>query len=76
MRPTLRPAGVALFKRCRRYKAGQVVVAGTEGREIVKRLLAVGKNKAYLQGDHPDSADYVVPPADLRGRLLLKLHIR
>ena len=73
MRPALRPARLALCKRCRGYKTGQIVVAGTKDGEIVKRLLAIGKNKAYLQGDHPDSADYAVDPASLKGRLIFKI---
>ena len=71
MRPSLRPARAALFRKCRAYGPGEIVVARTGGREVVKRLLAVGRHKVYLQGDHPDSADCAVNPEDLRGRLVL-----
>ena len=75
MRPFLQPSQLVLFKKCRKYKIGQIVAARAGDKEIVKRLLAIGRNKVYLQGDHPDSADYAVSPASLRGRLIFKVSL-
>ena len=70
MSPALRPEQIALFKRSRRYREGQIVVARSRGREIVKRLAWQNGRQAYLQGDSPFSNDCFVGLGDLQGALV------
>ena len=72
MSPTLRAADLVVFKRTRKFRAGQIVIAQSAGREIVKRLAWQNSRRAYLQGDHPDSSDCLVVIRALKGRLVLK----
>ena len=72
MSPVLRPAQLALFRRSRRYRSGQVVIARFQGRDIVKRLAWQNGRLAYLQGDSPFSSDCFVSLRDLRGLLVVR----
>ena len=72
MSPTLRATTLVVFKRTRKFQAGQIVIAQSAGREIVKRLAWQNSHRVYLQGDHPASNDCFVEIAALKGRLVLK----
>ena len=72
MSPVLRPAQLALFRKSRRYRSGQIVIARFQGRDIVKRLAWRNARLAYLQGDSPFSSDCLVAVQDLRGLLVAR----
>ncbi|RWZ82024.1 MAG: hypothetical protein EOT04_00095 [Candidatus Chaera renei] len=76
MAPSLRAGDIVLTWR-RPPQNGHVVVAWQAGREVIKRVAAVKKDRVYLLGDNPDvssdSRDYGwVKSGDILGVVMLR----
>lgn len=74
MLPTLRPGIVVMFRRFGKCQPGDIVVARVAGREVVKRVLWLDANHAYIVGDNPgystDSRQFgPIPVAAIVGTL-------
>jgi phage repressor protein C with HTH and peptisase S24 domain len=52
MLPTLKPGQIVIGLRRGSTKPGRLVIVDHGGREIVKRLAKVSKNKLYIVGDN------------------------
>ncbi len=76
MSPALKSRQVVVFKKSRRFKPGQIIIANIGKKEVVKRLLWQTKRGAYLQGDNYTSVDSFVDLQALKGILILKLRRR
>ena len=53
MAPTYRPGDLLLGRRWFRVRVGQVVVARTPERPLVKRIKAIDEAGVWLEGDNP-----------------------
>lgn len=56
MMPTLRPGQQVYAWRSRNFRPGQVVIAFTNGREVVKRISKIENGRVWLESDNHDPA--------------------
>ena len=75
MFPGLPPGRLVVCRAARRYRPGQIVIAQSGRREIIKRLAWQSGGAVLLQGDHPCSSDSLLPRQAVKGRLLFKLWV-
>ncbi len=72
MKPTLRPGQIVWAHEVRQFRAGQVVIAFVDGREVIKRIESIENGQVYLVGDNPeystDSREYgSIPDTKIEG---------
>ena len=72
MMPTITPRQLLVFKRTFKFKAGQIVLAQADRLEVVKRIIRISDDGAFLQGDAPNSLAYFVSKKDLKATLFIK----
>ena len=78
MAPTYNPGATLLGLRWFRPRSGQVVVAAHGGRLLVKRLVKLDEQGAWLEGDNPgrstDSRHFgAISPKELQARIIARL---
>ena len=69
MSPSLKSGQIVILRSTEKVARGQIVVAKTDGRLVVKRLIDRVGNCYQLKGDHPLSSTYWVKAPDLVGKL-------
>jgi len=75
MEPGLPASSYALFRRCRSYASGDVVIVDhPRFGKIVKRISAISAHELRLEGTHPSSVSGetmgALPPKRVLGRLV------
>lgn len=56
MRPTLRSGQLVLAVRRSDYQVGDVVVAHTQGHDVIKRIEKLDENHVWLAGDNSEES--------------------
>jgi phage repressor protein C with HTH and peptisase S24 domain len=78
MRPTYAPSDILLGRRWFTPRPSDIVVAHHHGRPIIKRIVSIGPDQVWLEGDNPaastDSRNFgAVPISSLEAKIIAKL---